>query len=74
MKYAWIAENRDSYPLKTMCRVLEVSTSGYYAWQDRKPSPRQQRRESIAAAAAEAYHEHEGIYGYRKVREALIEQ
>ena len=74
MKYAWIAENRDSYPVKTMCRVLEVSPSGYYGWRARTPSPRQQRRKAIAKAAAAAYQESGGIYGYRKVHDDLQEQ
>jgi hypothetical protein len=32
MKYQLIAEHRQEYPITTMCRVLEVSVSGYYAW------------------------------------------
>jgi hypothetical protein len=30
MKYAWIQEHRDSYPVVAMCEVLRVSPSGYY--------------------------------------------
>jgi putative transposase len=37
---------RAVYPIATMCRVLEVSTSGYYAWLQRQPSAR-----SVADAA-----------------------
>jgi len=29
-----------SYPVATMCRVLEVSSSGYWAWSKRPPSAR----------------------------------
>lgn len=71
MKYAWINEYRDSYPVAVMCDVLEVSTSGYYASLRREPSERQQRRETIAEAAEQAYHESGGIYGYRKVHDDL---
>ncbi len=40
MKYAWIRQYRDSFPVAVACQVLEVSTSGYYASLDRQPSPR----------------------------------
>ena len=29
MKYAWIREHRDSFPVAVLCEVLEVSASGY---------------------------------------------
>ena len=74
MKYAWITENRDSFPIARMCRTLGVSPSGYYAWRKRKPSPQCQRREKIAQAAVEAYQESYGVYGYRKVHDDLQEQ
>jgi transposase InsO family protein len=74
VKYAWIRAHRDSYPVKIMCKVLEVSTSGYYDSLKPTPSPRQQRREQIAAAAEAAYRDSHCIYGYRKVHDDLQEQ
>lgn len=74
MKYAWIHAHRDSYPVKIMCKVLEVSTSGYYDSLKPTQSPRQQRREQIAAAAEAAYRDSHCIYGYRKVHDDLQEQ
>ena len=32
-----------------MCRVLEVSHSGYYAWMERQPSVPEKRRDELAA-------------------------
>ena len=74
MKYAWIKTHRDCYPVTTMCRVLGVSRSGFYAWQKREPSASEQRRAEIAQAAAAAHEESHGIYGYRKVHDDLHEQ
>ena len=69
MKYAWIGAHCDSFDVTVMCRVLRVSTSGYYAWLQCEPSERQQRCETIAQAAEVAHRQSYGIYGYRKVYE-----
>ena len=50
VKYAWISEHRDSYPVKVMCRVLKVARSGYYTSVGRKPSPRALRTAKIHQA------------------------
>lgn len=74
MKYAWIREQRDCFPVIVMCRVLEVSTSGFYAWLRRGPSETEKRRERIGQAAEAAYRQSHGIYGHRKVHDDLQEQ
>ena len=32
MRYRWIHQHREVFPVTAMCRVLEVSDSGYYGW------------------------------------------
>ena len=71
MKYVWIQEHRDSFPVAMMCKVLKVSTSGYYASLERRPSPRAVRHERIKQSVARAYTESHGIYGSLKIAEVL---
>lgn len=71
MKYAWIREHGDSFPVALMCEALEVSKSGYYDSLDREPSPRAQRRERIRAAVREVHAQSHGIYGSYKIAQQL---
>ena len=32
MRFAFIEQHVDTFPVRLMCRVLEVSPSGFYAW------------------------------------------
>lgn len=71
MKYAWITEHRDLYPITLLCALLAVSKSGYYASVDRKPSSRAQRRERIHAAVRAVHAESRAIYGSFKIAREL---
>ena len=73
MKYAWIKEHDKQFPIAVMSLVLQVSTSGYYAWLERQPSVQQQRHQYIAQAVGRSYFESERIYGYRKIHQDLLE-
>ncbi len=67
MKFNWIKQHENEFPTTVMCKVLDVSDSGYYGHRKLKPSATQQRREAISQAASKSYFESERIYGYRKV-------
>jgi putative transposase len=71
VKYAWIADHCDSFPVAVMCDVLGVSTSGYYDWLDRPLSPRAERHQRIQQAVAQLHAESHGIYGSHKIAEEL---
>jgi len=40
MRFQFVDQHRDEYPVARMCRELDVSRSGYYAWRKREPSKR----------------------------------
>jgi putative transposase len=71
VKYAWITEHRDSYPVALLCDTLDVSRSGYYDSLERKPSPRAERHQRIHAAVREVHAQSHGVYGSTKVAREL---
>lgn len=71
MKYAWIQEQRDSFPVAVMCDVLQVSTSGYYDSLTRPPSPRQERHARIQQAVRLVHAESKDNYGSHKIADQL---
>jgi putative transposase len=38
--FRFIAAKKAEHSIKTMCRVLDVSRSGFHAWSSREPSAR----------------------------------
>ena len=61
------------YPVATMCRVLRVSPSGYYAWRQRGPSARA-RADAALLADLRTYHQRsDGTYGAPRLLEDLRE-
>ena len=58
--------------IATLCRVLEVSPSGYYAWHRRPASPRV-REDAALTAEIEAIHIHSrGTYGAPRIHAELV--
>ncbi len=51
------------FPVKTMCRVLCVARSGFYAWCSRRTSTRHQRRAELDRQVAQAYSARKGRSG-----------
>lgn len=72
MKFAFIKEHLGLYPLEIVCRVLEVSRSGYYAWRGRPQSARATRRRELAAKIRAVHRENRGVYGSPRVHRVLV--
>jgi putative transposase len=54
-----------------MCRVLDVSTSGYYAWRKRQPSPRAQANATLVAQIRQVHQASKQRYGSPRVQREL---
>lgn len=65
--------NQADYPVTTMCRVLGVSTSGFYEWCSRPKSPRALEDEVILEAIREAFTASRQTYGYRRMHSEVVE-
>lgn len=57
-----------------MCRVLEVSTSGYYAWLKRPPSQRTQEDAKVLKRIREIHHRSKETYGTPRIHAELAAQ
>lgn len=62
---------QNQYPLSTLCRALEVSRSGYYAWRTGAPSARQQADARLAEQIRQVHQDSRATYGSPRVVAAL---
>ena len=57
-----------------LCKLLEVSRSGYYAWEKRPESSRKKENEELLALMKKLHGKHRGVYGSRKMKKALEQE
>jgi len=74
VKYAWIDAQRPDFGLNEMCRLLDVSESGYRAWQrGGKPCRKRLTDAQMLALIKSIHAEFKGSYGSpRMVRELRL--
>jgi putative transposase len=72
MRFQFIDDHRDEFPITRMCKVLNVSSSGYYAWRERPPSAREMANQALYEQIKAVYKANHGVYGspriYRELR------
>ncbi len=61
----------EGLPIETLCRVLEVSSSGYYDWLTRPMSKRAVRHAWLSELIVSIHTTSRGTYGIRRIRAEL---
>lgn len=71
MRYEFMAAHEGRYAVKRMCRALQVSRSGYYAWRGRPVSRRAQANELLLGQIREEFQASRRTYGSPRIHAAL---
>jgi transposase InsO family protein len=74
VKFELMEAQKAHFPIDFMCRQLEVSRSGFYAWQKRPVSQRQRQDEELARQVAAVHQRSRGTYGSPRVQAELRAQ
>ncbi len=74
MRYVFIDRYRHLYPVLVMCNVLEVSSSGYYAWRGRPESRRSREDRELKAIIRSVFEESRQTYGSPRILDELRDQ
>lgn len=72
MRYHFIDDHRDGWPVRVMCRILRVSPSGFYAWHSRPVSDQATRRGELTKKVQQVFEDNRRVYGSPRVHEQLI--
>lgn len=71
MRFAFIHAEKASFPVACLCRVLDVSRQGYYAYANRPPSARVKDEVKLAEAVREVFDATGATYGSPRVLRQL---
>ncbi len=65
---------RGAFPVRMMCRHLEVSASGYYEWRTRPPSARSLANRRLLARIRTLHAASDSVLGRRRICEDLQDE
>jgi len=74
MRFQFIDDHRDEFPVRRMCKVLEVSPSGYYVWRERPPSKREMANRKLTEKIRDAFEESGETYGSPRIYQVMRNQ
>ena len=70
-RYRFIKAQRDHHPVRLLCQLVQVPTSGYYAWHQGQQPAIAQPEPAWETALVKAFRYHKRRYGTRRLQVAL---
>lgn len=70
-RYRFIAAEKAIFPITLLCRVLQVSRSGWYAWRGRTPSARTRDDVALCERIQAIHTASRAVYGAPRVHAVL---
>lgn len=71
VRYQFIRDNADKFPVFKMCKIFHIDPSSYYKWLKGLPTSRAERKVFIASEISRIYHWSQGRYGSRRISKEL---
>ncbi len=72
MRFNFIQQHQEIYPVELLCQSLHVTRGGFYGWQDRPVSARHKRQEQLTGEIRQAHEQSRRIYGSPRVHQELV--
>lgn len=67
MKYEFIRKHKSEHSIKRLCRILKVSSSGYYAWDKRPESQHKKEDRKLSIVIKEIFDKSKRRYGSPRI-------
>jgi transposase InsO family protein len=74
VRYRFIQQHQGQFPTAALCRAMQVSRNGFYAWRDRPPSQRANQDAALVEHIRAAHQESRQTYGSPRLYHELREQ
>jgi len=74
VRYQFIEEHRDQYPVTLMCRILAVTRSGYYEWRKRPLSARKMADLLLLRHIQDIFEQSRETYGSYRIQAELADE
>jgi len=74
MRYALVREEAKVHSTELLCDLMDISRSGYYAWESRPESKQKQDHQRLIPKIKKIFTDSRETYGYRRVADTLKKQ